>query len=173
MSREYEEYLRDHIDNVNRAFRWIRDNVSEIFDDRLRIETSYGFPEHDASKWNKDEYNAYDEYFYGGNKSDSVIREFNYAWLTHIHKNPHHWQHWVLINDDPDEGEIVMDMPMRYIIEMICDWWAFSWKKEKLDEIFSWYNEHKKYMKLSEKTRETVEDILGKIKARLDEVNGR
>lgn len=59
-------------------------------------------------------------------------------------------------------------MPHNYIIEMICDWWAFSWAKGNLYEIFSWYDAHKHYMKLSDKTRKTVEDILEKIKAKLD-----
>lgn len=54
-------------------------------------------------------------------------------------------------------------MPDNYIIEMICDWWSFSWDKGKLDEIFDWYEEHKGYMKLSYSTREKVEDILERI----------
>lgn len=172
MSREYDEYLQSHIDNVNIGFRWLRDNLSEIFSDVDPIDIQYGFCNHDDSKYNEEEYGPYDAYFYG-EKTEQVKKEFNYAWLRHIHKNPHHWQHWILINDDPDEGEIIMDMPKLYIIEMICDWWAFSWKKGKLDEIFAWYDEHKKYMKLSEKTRETVEDILSKIKEKLEWLNGR
>ena len=81
----------------------------------------------------------------------------------------HHWQHWILINDDPDKAEVILDMPYNYILEMICDWWSFSWKTGKLEEIFTWYDAHKAYMKLSDKTRETVEDILDKIKAKLEE----
>lgn len=61
-------------------------------------------------------------------------------------------------------------MPYNYIIEMICDWWAFSWQKGKLDEIFGWYDEHCKYMKLHPKTRKTIEDILEKMKTKLDEI---
>ena len=121
------------------------------------------------SKDDEEEYNAYDAYFYGGNRSYQVVKDFNYAWLHHIHNNPHHWQYWVLINDDPDEGEIIMDMPYNYIVEMICDWWAFSWKDEKLNEIFEWYEEHKKYMKLSDTTRHTVETILIRIKEKLED----
>ena len=100
-------------------------------------------------------------YFYGGNRSYAVVQEFNYAWLRHIHRNPHHWQYWILVNDDPDEGEVVMDMPYNYIIEMICDWWAFSHMKGDLTEIFKWYDEHRDYMKLSDNTRKEVEWILG------------
>ena len=77
----------------------------------------------------------------------------------------------MLIHDDPDEGETILDMPYHYILEMICDWWTFSWSKETLTEIFGWYDQHKDYMKLSEKTRKTVGDILGKIKQKLEELN--
>ncbi len=58
-------------------------------------------------------------------------------------------------------------MPYNYIIEMICDWWAFSWAEGDLSEIFSWYDEHKDYIKLNPKTRETVEDILWELRGRL------
>ena len=84
---------------------------------------------HDESKNDPDEYNAYDDYFYGKNRSYGVVMAFKQAWLEHIHRSPHHWQHWVLINDEPEEGEVILEMPYEYIIEMICDWWSFSWKK--------------------------------------------
>lgn len=126
---------------------------------------------HDISKYSPDEYTPYDNYFYGEKSSTATIA-LNRAWLIHIHRNPHHWQHWVLINDDPNEGEIILDIPYNYIIEMICDWWAFSWNKGNLNEIFDWYEEHKNYMKLSDKTRKTVEDIMYKIKNNLEETNG-
>lgn len=92
-----------------------------------------------------------------------------YAWLHHIHENPHHWQYWVLVNDDPEEGAIALDIPYKYVIEMICDWWSFSWKTGNLYEIFDWYDAHKNHMILSEYTRELVEEILEKIKVKLDE----
>ena len=50
-----------------------------------------------------------------------------------------------------------------YIIEMICDWWSFSWKKGELLEIFDWYDSHLPNMKLSELTQNKVETILNRI----------
>ena len=55
-------------------------------------------------------------------------------------------------------------MPTYYIIEMICDWWSFSWKTGDLYEIFNWYEKRKDYIQLSESTRKIVEDILTKIR---------
>lgn len=167
MSKQYDNYLEQHISNVAKGFNWIRENLPELLKDDFNYEWQICY-NHDRSKTEPDEYEAYDKYFYGGNRSYAVVQDFRRAWLTHIHRNPHHWQHWILINDDPKEGEIIMDMPYNYIIEMICDWWAFSWSKGKLDEIFAWYDEHKNYMKLSDKTRKTVDDILNTLKTKID-----
>lgn len=169
MSIEYDLYLQQHKDNVRKGYEWIKLHIPEILKgldlDELDAQIGLG---HDASKTSIDEYGAYDRYFYGGNKSHQVLQDFNYAWLMHIHRNPHHWQYWVLINDNPSEGMVILDMPLNYIIEMISDWWAFSWNSGDLYEIFKWYDEHKDYMKLSDNTRKTVDDILAKIQEELD-----
>ena len=166
MSQEYDLYLQRHKANVKRGYDWLRTNMPWLFEGRPDSAWQTEF-EHDASKSNPDEYKAYDAYFYGGNRSYAVVQAFQYAWLLHIHRNPHHWQHWVLINDDPGEGEVLLEMPYNYIIEMICDWWAFSWEKGDLSEIFSWYDDHQAYIKLHPKTRATVEDILWELRGRL------
>ena len=172
MSAKYDEYLRDHKECVYRAFEWLRDNTPEIFSDIACLQTvDYNCKfMHDDSKEQLDEYDAYDEYFYG-NRSYQTVQDFNKAWLLHIHRNPHHWQHWVLINDNPEEGIKCIDMPEEYIIEMICDWWSFSWRSNSLYEIFAWYDDHKNHMKLSDNTRKKVEFILDTIKTKLEEVN--
>lgn len=171
MSIEYDNYLKEHKTNVLKGYHWIRENLPELVEplDEGKMEWQIDMA-HDASKTDILEYEAYDKYFYGGNRSYQVVQDFNYAWLNHIHNNPHHWQHWVLLNDDPDEGEIIMDMPLNYIIEMICDWWSFSWSKGNLREIFDWYQKRYYYIKLSDKTRKTVDDILRKIQLKLTEL---
>lgn len=171
MSVQYDEYLEQHKSNVRKGYEWFRDNMPELLVDIYGVDYAWQIGvSHDASKDDLDEYDAYDKYFYGKNRSYQVVQDFNVAWLKHIHKNPHHWQHWILINDNPNEGEIVLDMPYNYILEMICDWWAFSWKNGNLYEIFKWYDEHKDYMKLSDKTRKTVNDILEKLRKKLDDL---
>lgn len=170
MGSKYDEYIKQHKENVVSAFKWMCKNIPEIFLDQndmnqIEYQVVHG---HDYSKYSEEEYDAYDNYFYG-NRSYEVVREFNIAWLHHIHNNPHHWQYWILHNDNPDEGMIILDMPDSYIIEMICDWWSFSWAKGDLYEIFNWYNERKSYIKLSDDTREKVEGILKTMKDELDE----
>lgn len=77
---------------------------------------------------------------------------------------------WVLINDEPKEGTILIEMPYPYIIEMICDWWAFSWIKGDLSEMFAWYKDHADYIKMHNNTRSIVEEILEMIRTKLTEV---
>lgn len=171
MSREYDNYLEQHKGNVRKGFEWIRENLPKLIENIPNLEWQICF-NHDQSKTEPDEYDAYDKYFYGNNRSYQVVQDFNYAWLRHIHRNPHHWQYWILTNDDPDLGEIILDMPANYIIEMICDWWAFSWSKGDLTEIFKWYEERKEYIKISNKTRKEVESVLRMIKEKLGDTNG-
>ena len=166
MSVQYDNYLTEHKENVAKGFRWLQENIPEIIEDGFEWQICFN---HDASKTDPEEYDAYDAYFYGNNRSYSVVQNFKKAWLRHIHNNPHHWQHWILINDEPKEGMVVIDMPYIYVVEMICDWWSFSWKKGDLNEIFSWYEDRKDYMKLSANTRRSVEYILGKMKDKLEE----
>lgn len=180
---EYENYLSTHIANVKKGYEWIREHLPELLSEHNYAEelAYYGdldtiIARHDASKYNKIpdvdnyyelgcEYDAYAEYFYG-TKTPEVETAFDYAWLHHIHSNPHHWQHWLLQNDT--DGLKILDMPYVFIIEMICDWWSFSWKENKLTEVFDWYEKHKTGIVLSDKTRTAVEHILNCIKEELN-----
>ena len=170
MSLKYDEYLNEHIQNVMNGLRWMADNLDlqKLGISQIDIsDTLKNAGEHDCSKFETEEYRAYDDYFYGGNKSYAVKTAFDYAWLRHQHVNPHHWQYWVLINDD-DGINRALPMPKVYILEMIADWWSFSWKSDNLEEIFDWYDKHKDKMLLHEKTRKLVEDILEAMKEKLN-----
>lgn len=169
MSEQYDRYLEEHRANVKKGYDWIKENLPYAIRPGMDLDWHMEFG-HDQSKNEPDEYEAYDAYFYGRNRSYKVVQDFRKAFLLHINRNPHHWQHWILINDDPNEEEIAMDMPYEYILEMVCDWWSSSWAKGDLNEIFNWWEEHEKYIKISVKTRQTVVDILSSIKIKLKEM---
>lgn len=184
LDNQYNQYLEQHIGNVQRGYEWLKENLPEVLseDNYIHEISYYGelddiIEQHDKSKYNRIpdvdnyydlacEWDAYNEYFYG-EKTPEVESAFNKAWLAHIHANPHHWQHWLLQHDD--EGLEALEIPYVFIIEMICDWWSFSWKTEKLDEIFDWYNKHKAGIIFNDKTKKIVESILDKIKEKLDD----
>lgn len=166
MSAEYFKYLKEHVRNVEKAAQWMSENLPSMrkMTHAFKCEFTDSVIEHDKSKYGLAEYGPYDAYFYG----DKDEEAFNRAWLHHIHNNPHHWQHWLLMNDDgkyryPDKV-IALEMPKVYVLEMIADWWSFSWKSGNLFEVFDWYEEHKDCIILHNNTRMYVESILGEIR---------
>ena len=86
-------------------------------------------------------------------------KDFDLARLHHIHTNPHHWQYWVLIDDD--SGVTLIEMPLRYIEEMVCDWRGAQMAKWGRDRTEEWYLEHQKQIQLAPITKATVKKLLG------------
>jgi hypothetical protein len=120
---------------------------------------------HDWSKFLPDEWIPYANYFYGGDKRkdqfytpDQGTYEFNVAWLKHQHRNPHHWQSWVL---QEDSGKVFpLEMPLHYAKEMLCDW-AGAGKTKGFNDTKGWYLKNKDKMVLADATRLFVESELG------------
>ena len=189
MSLAYDIYLEKHIQNTVKGLDYILNYIdSDKLDSILptiRRDTIYAqVSNHDSSKYSLEEYDAYDNYFYnGGHSNKSGQERFNYAWLHHIHNNPHHWQYWVLLEDDGSGKPKPMDIPDNYILEMICDWWSFSWAKhyekmakhsnessssKELYEIFNWYNDHKAKIFMTNTTKTKVEALLDLLRESLD-----
>lgn len=167
MSKEYDAYLLEHKNNVIKGLGWMADRIDFI--DPVGITYALeNAASHDESKYSPEEYGPYDAYFYGKNRSYAVVNDFNLAWLHHQHNNPHHWQYWVLVNDDPKDGTVTLQIPLETVYEMIADWWSFSWSKGDLTEIFKWYDDHKDRMILHKRTREQVEKILDAMKKELE-----
>ena len=163
MSEKYDEYLQQHIKGVRDALGWMLESLElPQFSEECKKGAHLLVLHHDETKRCLDEYEAYDSYFYGDKDED----DFNYAWLRHIHRNPHHWQHWVLVNDE--DGIVALEMPEEYVLEMIADWWSFSWRSGNLREVFGWYESHKGKMILNPNTRELVESVLDEIRVTLD-----
>lgn len=132
---------------------------------------------HDLSKFRPSEWGPYAEYFYGEKKTDQEITEhnrrawmvvgsfaysnkykqdrFDEAWLFHQHRNPHHWQHWILRQDD---GEVkVLEMPEKYALEMLCDWEGAGLAITGTKEYDQWYLRNKDSIQLHPKTRDLIE----------------
>lgn len=126
----YEEYLRDHRQNVQYAMDWIINHIDfhalsylpKI--DNLRQILEMQAKCHDESKYTALEYPFYENYFYGDNPADpQVVEAFEQAWLHHIRQNPHHWQHWVLIHDEPAEDGAPDITPLEMPPPMWWKWW--------------------------------------------------
>lgn len=168
LKNKYDEYLKQHIGNVKNGYDWLCIYLPNLIKPELADILAENIYAHDRSKYSDEEYEAYANYFYG-TKSKEHDEAFDYAWLHHQKQNPHHWQYWILQNDE--DGIKVLEMPEEYVLEMICDHWAFSWAKDNLYEIFNWYDRNKKKMQLHKNTRKLYEDILAQIKEKLDILN--
>lgn len=183
MSKEYDGYIVAHKAAVAAALNWIKNEIGaeaimDILPGLYRHSISSIIEAHDNSKKRKEEYEPYDAFFYGpngvkreGGPIDEVRETFNKAFLLHIHSNPHHWQYWILKHDDPEFG-VIEEEPIKmeddYILEMICDWWSFSWRNGDLYTIFDWWNDHEDRIKMEWSTRRKVEALLRAISEKLN-----
>lgn len=126
---------------------------------------------HDLSKFRPSEARWYMRY-YSLNDANLLNEgamkiKFDLAWNYHQKRNKHHWQYWVLIENS--WATIALDMPEKYIKEMLCDrWWVGRSFAENLSEyrqdywhkVRSWYLSNYNMMLLSHKTREYVDSFL-------------
>lgn len=166
MSEKYDEYLRAHREAAAKCYELLTGCPLPLFNGR-------GKPiGHDASKFSKEEYPAYDEYFYPSDGSevgeDPVRAEaFDRAWLHHQNHNPHHWQYWCLINDD--DGKLVpLAMPANYVYEMVADWGSFAYRARKGQSLRDWYAANRDKMTLNKKTRRLVEALVVILAVKID-----
>jgi len=127
---------------------------------------------HDNSKFLPSEWFPYVNYFYGkGNDikrgrdesgyykpTDTGDADFDFAWLLHQKRNKHHWQWWVLPDDDG--GDKIIEMPAKYRKEMICDWKGAG-KAQGTPDIRNWYAKHKHKLRIHLSTRELIEERIG------------
>ena len=168
MSEKYDVYLRSHRKAVAQCYELLTGGCHlPIYDDD-------GNPVgHDASKYSEEEYQAYDEYFFpsdGSKVGEDPARSeaFDRAWLHHQNCNPHHWQHWCLINDD-DGKTVPLEMPVDYVYEMVADWGSFAYRMRKGQNLLDWYDANRDKMMLHGNTRRLVEVMVCMLAAMIDE----
>ena len=155
---EYDDYINTHVSNVIKSFNELskKADIPEIMEQDW-AQAKENCNHHDESKWDEEEYTAYANYFYPSSEDKKDQKAFDLAWLRHQHKNPHHPQHWVLLRD---EGILEpLDMPIPYIIEMVCDWQSFSYVKPG-STAYKWWNDNKKNFTMTEKTKALVEKLV-------------
>ena len=78
---------------------------------------------HDLSKFGITEFASSAKYFQGNRspiEAEKEIIGYSKAWLHHKGHNKHHWEYWT---DFADDGTIIANkIPVKYVIEMVCDW---------------------------------------------------
>lgn len=111
---------------------------------------------HDWHKFLPSEWAPYVHYFYGERDEEA----FDFAWLQHQKRADHHWQWWMLPEDEG--GTKILPMAPQAWLEMLCDWCGVSrtfghgdWKAT-----LKWYQTNKEKIKLHPDTRNWVEMYL-------------
>lgn len=150
--KEYINYIDNHKNNVeyvyNKYNERICDELSVNKYDRKLLDNNIKI--HDNSKYTKEEFYGYRQYFYPTKNEVKNIKIYNKAWEHHYKNNPHHWDYW-LHNDEPTP------MPMAYLLELFYDWEAMSLKFGGSSE--EYYEAHKNEIKLHKKTIEKLQEI--------------
>ena len=154
---ENKKYILEHKERVWQFADWLKENLPELFDEIDIKLFDEMIDEHDDSKFSEEEFEPYAQKWFGDGKK---TLEYNQAWKHHWMNNEHHPEFWL--------GE---DMPLIYILEMLCDWGSFSMKSGNLRELSDFYynkakNDEEK--NLSEGTKIIIEEILTKIDSILD-----
>ncbi len=167
MSAEYNAYLKEHIHAVGECLRLLAITApsrAALLDEETVRKIIVN---HDRSKYTKEEYQAYDEYFFTGSIQANLKERFEEAWLHHIHNNPHHWQYWT-IPEGPDSIKPI-EMPKLAILEMIADWGSFAYRKKDGQELINWYENHRDVIVLARKTRAIVNILVSDLAAAINE----
>lgn len=118
---------------------------------------------HDLSKFAVAEWTPYAKYFYGGygrNQPPDVQRAFDFAWLHHQKKNPHHWQYWVLREDDG--ATKLLPMPEKYLLEMVADWMGAGRAITGAWNPNPWYEKNAEKILLAPETRARLVKLLAR-----------
>ena len=151
---EYKKYVIEHKERVSKFADWLKTNCPEVFEGVDLEAFNEIIKEHDESKFSDEEFEAYAQHFYGDKKNDF---EYEEAWKHHWMNNEHHPEYWL--------GE---DMPLIYILEMLCDWGSFSIAMGDLCEVIDYYYEQAcddDEKNLSDNTKEIIEDVLRQIES--------
>lgn len=134
---EYLDYIIEHKINIIKAFEYYK--KVNAFDFKKYEEELYKrVILHDLSKLDKEEFDAYRNYYYPENNEDKNIENYNNAWIHHYQNNSHHPEHH-------RENE----MPKLDIYEAILDWEAMNIKFGNSAKKF--YEDKKKQELIDEK----------------------
>lgn len=130
------EVLQKHQDSLMRHIEAVHEAGEMLGVPKEQLEV------HDLSKFSYEEFAPYARHFHGGGAPQAFAR----AWLHHIHHNPHHWDHWVFPDNYTPRDSFVergaVEMPGRFVLEMIADWIGSSVVYTGSDNMTQWLKQN-------------------------------
>ena len=147
-SREYLDYVDEHIENVRQAFGELTklcDGMWWVGDDYAWHTLRRQVIEHDISKLSKEEFVQYRDSFYPICDEDKNNSCFDEAWENHKRKNKHHHESLKDLLD---------------VVHMVVDWTAMGYKFG--DTAREYYEKNKEKISLSTEQKQTMFEIFDK-----------
>lgn len=148
-SRQYLDYLEEHLKNVQRAFAEVSDacdGMQWVGDDYSWHTLRSEIIAHDLSKFSKEEFVQYRDSFFPVNDEDKKFSGFDAAWQNHKEKNPHHHETAKSYHD---------------LVHMVIDWTAMGYKFGNTAK--SYYEANKEKVKLSAEHEIFIYEIFDRI----------
>ena len=124
---------------------------------------------HDLSKFSPIEFWESVKYYQGGKRSPiNACKEdkgYSLAWQHHKGRNPHHYEYWT---DNYDTGTTNIEIPEKYVKEMIADYMAagrtYNGKSFTIDDEIKWWNNCKDFKFIHPKTKELITKMFNDLK---------
>ena len=115
---------------------------------------------HDLSKFNPIEFWESVRFYQGTSAPINFAKAeqgYSLAWQHHKGRNPHHYEYWT---DKYDEGTVALEMPYKYVVELICDYLGAA-KAYIGDEFtytgeYNWWLEKVKTAKIHHRTAKFI-----------------
>ena len=155
-TREYLDYLEEHINNVRKAWLEVQDKCQDmrfIWDDFVYHRLGMEVLNHDLSKLLEQEFVQYRKAFFPADGEPKY--DMAEAWEHHKANNPHHWENWTQRgNYDPYEWEI-------NCAHMVIDWMAMGYKFK--DTARQYYEKNKERIELPDYAVSFIYEIFDRI----------
>lgn len=206
---EYKEYIRTHVEFVQRAYKELFSDIpSNIIGDFFSDDNNVDCLEtriktHDNDKYDEERFEIYRKNHYpiDDEEKEANLSTYNSdkGWIGHWKQNPHHWEYWLSFfpkelgtiirtyNNDGTYYEASLEEQLKCAyIEMICDWFSFSYKglqekdngsetpKSATGEPMSfkeWYKESKKNIQIHPGMKDWFNKVLDYVSNKFDELN--
>lgn len=150
-------------------FKTITSHRHEVMKNCFRVGLYRQGLMHDLSKYTPVEFCRGVKYYLGNkspNEAERLDTGVSRAWLHHKGRNLHHLEYWIDYNvNDGGEGKMAgMEMPLNYLMEMVCDRIAASkiyMKDAYTDQSpLAYYEKGKGHYMLHPVTRRQLERLL-------------
>jgi hypothetical protein len=147
--KKYHNHIFNHICAVQCIYRELKKRIK--IPDNAKNALEFNIEHHDSTKTSYSEFDGYLQWFYAEDINKKDKTQFNIAKNHQQKTNRYNWEYWVLI-DNTDL--IALEMPLKYVLQLLCDWSATAIEYGGLPSKF--YHNTKDKKILHEKTKEKI-----------------